>query len=545
MEASLFGPSFWFGLAAFGAWGSFDFHNPLSVSELRYSTSRKRYWLGRVFYISACIFLYIIVVLGFIVFLKIINPTLVRVDIGDAARITNGWIPPALALLSLVGALYIPVFQNMVRTVRVVAQNVSLFPYEINGLITAICRAPFRESEDAATRVLKELSRYGADSTAIRSLIAPPAMRSLIELYTVRKYVERTTQIKAFRRYYEISEGGLGELDDQYRALLRRVGGLVSLGERGSETNDQRIVESINRISLIISELASETVMKLLMRYRRIIAQLTLICSDDVKRRDSFLATCGYNDIKTKNLPFWSLATLLVVYLTLFVVLMFAIRIGLINIPNAPEVRSYNLLVTATGTAGSQMLAIMWALIPKVVTPHFARPTYNKLPYNSYVIFGFCSYATSVAVSLLVTAGSSDLPLDEIALGPALIFSIMNAVTTVGASFLIDQRLKSGVYDYKTQLKQDAVVLAVTLALVNVVVQLLAILAGVGHTTIFIILWLIVGYIVGYTLPSSAAAQLTALEADIEKDVLEGTLAREISQRASNVSVRRARERTR
>jgi hypothetical protein len=150
-----------------------------------------------------------------------------------------------------------------------------------------------------------------------------------------------------------------------------------------------------------------------------------------------------------------------------------------------------------------------------------------------------------VAVSLLVTAGSSDLPLGEIALGPALIFSIMNAVTTVGASFLIDQRLKSGVYDYKTQLKQDAVVLAVTLALVNVVVQLLAILAGLGHTTIFIILWLIVGYIVGYTLPSSAAAQLTALEADIEKDVLEGTLAREISQRASNVSVRRARERTR
>ena len=49
--------------------------------------------------------------------------------------------------------------------------------------------------------------------------------------------------------------------------------------------------------------------------------------------------------------------------------------------------------MTVTGLAGSQMLAILWALVPRIskFTSEFVRPDNHKFPYLSYAVFGACS----------------------------------------------------------------------------------------------------------------------------------------------------------
>lgn len=200
-------------------------------------------------------------------------------------------------------------------------------------------------------------------------------------------------------------------------------------------------------------------------------------------------------------------------------------------IPNAVTIDPIYIMVFATATAGSQMLAILWALLPKIATSHFARPTYQQLPYASYAVFGVCSYITGMLVSLLIIGGSSDLPMVALPWKGAFVFSLMNAVTTIGASILIDVRLKQGTYDYRSGVLRDALILALAAGLANVGVQQLAEVAKISHTPWFILIWTVVGFMVGYLLPSSAAAHLAAREANIERDVSDGAFLMGIGKR--------------
>ena len=532
----MFGPSFWLGLIAVAAWASENFSVPFAKYEVRYSSSLGRYWFGRLFYIGTAGFAYIVVALIIIALIKLTNPSLIQIG-NTGWKTQGGWFVSICTIICLSTLLYIPICTKSIDFIRRVAQNVALFPYELNSLITVVSRSPFRPLKEAEEKIIRELCRYGAVRSSIDTIIAQPAIRVLVELYSLQRRTRKLLSVKRFAAYRSANVEAFDELDNSYRALLRRLGGLLSLDANSKEANHAS-AKQVNELSLVTSELASETAIKIIMRYRRILAQLAVSQYLNSKDRSDLWHNAGYSRVETSLLPLWSLAGLYFGFWILFIALMVTIRVGVGTGAISPSlatgpVTAGNLIVIVTGLAGSQMLAILFAILPKLNAVKISCSTQRRLSYWIYSIQGLCSYLTGVILSLLILLGSFDGPLGDLPWQGAFIFSLMNIGTTVGASVIIDLRLGQSSYDYHNFLLRDAIILGLSLSFTNVVVQLLADTLGVPHTWAFVGLWMGVGLMVGYLLPSSAAAQLTALEADIVSDVSGGTLVKEITERAN------------
>jgi hypothetical protein len=525
----MFGPTFWFGILVVTAWALQNFHEPVARAKVIYSTSRHRYWFGRLFYVGCAAFTYIVAVLFVLAIIKLIQPSLIQ---KDESGIHNGWVASSGAIIFMTIISYVSHTSRLIDYARNIAHNVALFPYQIEGLITDISHSAFRPTDDSNTGVLKELGRYGAMPASISDTITRPAMGSLVELYALRLRIHRFTSGIHFEEYREKNKDKLDDLDDLYRALFRRIGGFVALRERHDDVSTG-VKSFFDDFSIVISEFASEAATQLVVRYRECLAGMALSYYSKPKERNDFLLQAGYNYVERRVLPFWSLAGLYCGYWIVFLALMVAVRVGIITIPNGSKLDADVVIVTVTGLAGSQMLAILWALVPRIskVTSDFVRPTNRELPYLSYVVFGLCSYLTGVVLSLLILVGSTDQAVSSLPWKGPFVFSLMNVSTTIGASVVIDYRLRLGNYDYRSWVIRDVLIMAVLLGLTNVAVQYIAELVGVPHSWQFVKLWTVVGVMVGYLLPASATTHLTALDSDIERDILEGTFIREVRER--------------
>ena len=117
------------------------------------------------------------------------------------------------------------------------------------------------------------------------------------------------------------------ELDDQYRALFRRIGGFVALSERHNVNLDLR--PFLDDLGIVISEFASEAAAKLVIRYRECLAEIALSFYSKPRERSDFLMQAGYTYVERRVLPFWSLAGLYCGYWIVFLALMGAVRIGI------------------------------------------------------------------------------------------------------------------------------------------------------------------------------------------------------------------------
>jgi hypothetical protein len=528
----MFGPPFWIGALAVSVWMAFDFHEPFTSREVKYSTTPRRYWLGRSFYIGSGFFAYIIVVLLAIVSLKLLSPSFFLIENG---RVINSWVASAIAIIALTAASYTPIGKNVQFFIRKVSQDIALFPYELNSLVTVISRSPFHVSDDVRSKVVKELCRYGATAKSISAVIAQPAIRALNELYSLQLTAQGIGRSEQFRSFSAENAIELGQLEDACHSLFRRVGCLIALDERDIEhdlnIHDLRGSVWLRGHSLVISEFASETAMKLIMQYRMILAKIAVSYCPGVNDRAAFLSKAGYSDGNTTSLPFWSLTWLFLLFWILFVALMVSVRIGIVRIPNAVTIERMGLIVMATGTAGAQMVAILWALLPKVAVSSFARASHGKQPYVSYAVFGACSYMTALVISLLVVGGSSVGPLAALPWKGAFVFSLMSVVTTVGASVLIDRHLSDKGYEHPSKSLRDGLTLSLVFLLSNFFVQGIAEVSRIPHTYWFLLIWAVVGFLIGYLLPSSVASHLVARELDIERDVSGNVFVKEIERR--------------
>ena len=206
----MFGPTFWFGLLVVLAWTSQDFHEPFTSTKLIYSTPRRRYWFGRLFYIGCGAFAYIIVVLLVLAIIKLTRLSLIQILEGGGSR--NGWIVSYSAIICLTAIIYIPGTSRIIAYTRGIAQGVALFPYQLEGLITDISHSAFQPSQEFNAGVLKELSRYGAMPASIGGTITRAAMGSLVELYSLRLRIHRFMSGVQFETYREQNKEALGRI---------------------------------------------------------------------------------------------------------------------------------------------------------------------------------------------------------------------------------------------------------------------------------------------------------------------------------------------
>lgn len=331
---------------------------------------------------------------------------------------------------------------------------------------------------------------------------------------------------KTLRKFGETRAVAFAQLETDFRRLIRRTALALQLAEEISAKTD---TEPLYRaISNFIAEEGDDVVP----RYRSLVAEAALSCVPRREERTQFLKSFGYDVPLPPALPLFPWVIVFILDFALFLVP----SLVMLNLGgHDPNLRFAPLALFACVHAISQTVALTWAIYPKIVS-NFARPSLYSWPRESYVVFGLASYASG-AIILFIFRLVFPIPFPIVL--PTLVSSLSFLLMTVGISFLIDRRLRSGSLDFEQGRLGDglimgALMVAGTLTFQGTIFYLFPALGWlelgqvpsfVPIRLLFLVLSAGLGFVLGYFVPAATAAFMQKAHLLRLPDQLEGSRA--------------------
>jgi hypothetical protein len=454
-----------------------DFHEPYTISDVRYAVLRERYLMSLSLYAGIWIVFYLIVLYGVLSVFKYVlhqrDATLESIALLLSVSITV--CVPKLSFSS-----------RALNWLRRVAQRFARFPDSAQKVSALIARAHFRVGAEMRLELSRELTGYGVPSGPVAAaladdneLISRSAKRLLEEVSSFHLGFGRLEENKEFARFWSARYQAILALDKAYYRLMRRVARAVhlvsDLREDGALHLNQKGYEEI---VVAVSDFIVEESEPIRTRYRRLLAEAVLSCLPAPSVRSSYVGRFGY-DIELPNvLPIVPFA---LVFLSDFLISVVPTLVGAVSAGAAMQ--PYSAFILGFLHASALTCAIFLAVYPKIVGT-FARPSLFTLPWKSYFFFG--------TLSFLVGAGTMYVGLDgrallSVGLGveipPAffaakhpliasILFSIIFFVITVSVSIAVDYRLRDNLRDYNKNRVRDGIVMALLFSVTLGITQL-------------------------------------------------------------------------
>jgi hypothetical protein len=544
--------------ALIAAWAEAHFNEGQLLGEIRYSVPQQRYFAALAVHVTAILGLYVLFLVTVYAAITLASSGFPQFDCygfdhsDPCVKRSFEKIPTfdsdALLWSALASALFLRlVMPNVTMTLRFLdrlrkqTHELALFPFARQTLLAVLSASKFAAGEGSDAELRKQLNRYGVD-WKLMSFVSPSARRSLVEVCSLRqrltdllKPLEGFAQVlrpqkpcldsrllasslgatdeiefsssQRVRKFGATRAIAFGELETDFRRVMRRTALALLLAEDISEK-----IES-QPLYRAISNFVAEECDDVLARYRSLVAEAALSCVPHRAERVQFLKSFGYDAPIPPALPLYPW---IVVFLMDFLLFMAPSLVALNLSGQDPNLRIAPLAMFAIVHALSQTVALSWAIYPKMVS-NFARPTFYSLPWQSYAVFGLASYATG-AFLLFIFRLVFPFPFPIVL--PTLVSSLAFLLMTVGISFLIDCRLRSGSLDFEQGRIGNGLILAALMASGTLTFQLvifhLAPALGwlpLGQVPGFLpirLLFLVfsagLGFVTGYFVPSATAA---------------------------------------
>ena len=542
--------------ALIAAWAEAHFNEGQPLGEIRYSVPQQRYFAALSVHVAAILGLYVLFLVAVYGAIMLGSGGLpqfdcYRFDLSEpckqAFNEARSIDSDALLWSALASALFLRLFMpNVAITsrfldrVRDQTHDLALFPFARQSLLAALSTSKFEAGQDSDAELRNQLSRYGVDWGLI-SFVSPSAKRALVEACSLRQRLtdllnplqglapvlwpekvalESTllpgglrpaeeiefSSSRIVRKFGATRAMAFAQLETDFRRLMRRTALALLLAEEISEK-----IES-DALYRAISNFVAEECDDVLPRYRSLVGEAALSCVSHRAKRAEFLKSFGY-DVPTP--PALPLYPWVVVFLLDFLLFLIPPLVMLYLGGQNPNSRIAPLALFAVVHALSQTVALTWAIYPKIVS-NFARPSLYSWPWQSYVVFGFASYATGASILFMFRLV---FPIPFPIVLPTLVSSLGFLLMTVGLSFLIDRRLQSGSLDFERGRIGDGLILAAlmvssTLTFQGVIFYLAPALGWldvhrppfVPIRLLFLVLSAGLGFVMGYFVPSATAA---------------------------------------
>ena len=546
------------GLAALiAAWAEEHFNEGQRLGEIRYSVPQQRYFAALAVHVTVILGLYVLFLVTVYGAFALASGSVPQFDcygfeLSDECkrsfRDMQALDSDALLWSALASGLFLRlVIPNVAMTWRFLdrlreqTHDLALFPFARQTLLAALSASKFADGEDSGVELRNQLNRYGVD-WKLMSFVSPSAKRSLMEVCSLRQRLTdllqplqgfaqvlrpqkpcldsrllagslRPTEEIEFSSSQRLRKFGatramaFGELETDFRRIMRRTALALLLAEEISEKIES---EALYRA---ISNFVAEECDDVLPRYRSLVAEAALSCVPHRAERSQFLKSFGYDVPIPPALPLYPWVIVFVLDFLLFLIpSLVMLYLGGEN----PDLRIAPLALFAVAHALLQTVALTWAIYPKTVS-NFARPSLYSWPRQSYVVFGLASYTTGAIILFLFRLV---FPIPFPIVLPTLVSSLGFPLMTVGISFLIDRRLRSGSLDFEQGRIGDGLILAALMVSGTLTFQLvifyLAPALGwfdLGQVPpflpirlLFLVLSAGLGFVMGYFVPSATAA---------------------------------------
>jgi hypothetical protein len=547
-----------FALAALiAAWAEAHFNEGQPLGEIRYSVPQQRYFAALAVHVTAILGLYVLFLITVYGAITLASSGVPQFDcygfdlsnpcVKQSLKKIRALDSDALLWSALASALFLRlVMPNVAITWRFLdrlreqTHDLALFPFARQTVLAALSASKFAAGESDA-ELRNQLNRYGVD-WKLMSFVSPSAKRSLVEACSLRQRL--TDLLKPLQGFAQVVRPQKPRLDNRLLAgslrptdeidvlssrALQKFGATRAMAFAQLETDFRRLMrrtalallladeisEKIEGDALYraISNFVAEQCDDVLARYRCLVAEAALSCVPHREERVQFLKSFGYDAPVPPALPLYPW---IVVFLLDFLLFMIPSLVMLNLSGQDPNLRIAPLAMFAVVHALSQTVALTWAIYPKMVS-NFARPTLYSLPWQSYVVFGLASYATG-AIILFIFRLVFPLPFPIVL--PTLVSGLGFLLMTVGISFLIDRRLRSGSLDFERGRIGEGLILAAlmasgTLTFQGVIFYLAPALGwlDLGQVPdflpirlLFLVLSAALGFVMGYFVPSATAA---------------------------------------
>jgi hypothetical protein len=549
--------------ALVAAWAVAQFNEALPAGKIRFTVPQQRYFVALAAHVTAILTIYLVLVLVIYLAVRWLGgdvppPDCFRLSFSEkctqyigGSNLLNphevswskqeGLLWSALASVVLLRIVMpnVPITGYLLERLRDVTRDLALFPLASRTLVAALSAAAFSPRKDSEDELDDELGRYGVATDGL-SALSPSAKRSLLEVLSLRRGLtelsERTQSFTAMvrqvvistkavlfatdperaeprwfvhgdalRRFQQARERKFRQLQTDFRRLLRRTALALRLIEDMSEEKIKD--EPLELLHRAMSNFVAEECEQVLARHRQLVAEAALSCVPTRAQRMHFLKSLGYEAHLPPALPLWPWLTVFVLDLLLFLA-----PLGITQLTGANDTHTDKAALFAFVHALGQSIALTWAVFPKI-SSNFARPSAYSLPWPSYVVFGAASYLSGAVV---LFAFRFTVPLNFPIVAPTLMSSLHFLAMTVGLSYLIDRRLRSGSLDFQQGRMADGVTLALLMPAITAAFQVVIFGLHLAQAPggfafirfVFLGLSAVLGFVMGYCVPAAAAAFL-------------------------------------
>jgi hypothetical protein len=525
-----------------------DFHEPWGKLEVRYSVLRERYYFALL--VNAVFAAAIYLVLVYLLrnwFFWVLRQTPAFTELWNSSAsfdLARTSVLPFVLSAAAVNALLVLVlvphvwpFSSAASVVRTAMQALARYPHSAETLTAIIGRSKFIPTVEARSAVIEELKGYGVTRRLLQralggenDVISSIAAETLVELGAIRlAVVDLQKHDRRFRKFFAARRDLVGQLESDYRRLIRRAARAILAAQDIAHL-------AIPDLSWDISEFVAEEADVLHIRYHRLIADAALSCFRTQSARHVFLSRLGYEIGLPQLLPLAPLV--FVFFLDVLIGLAPIAIVRFTAVPDQARLATHITAIFAFTQAFALALALFWATWPKTAFS-FARPSLDRLPWRSYVVFGGISYMTA---TLLLYVACKMLPIPDVfvaAHAPLLasaVYSTIFFAATCGVSVLLDRRLRDLSLDFSQHCLRDGVTLGLVLA--GAVSLFLLAYAGlevwyeipsthwwpITAQIPFVGFHAVLGFAIGYFLPSAAEAHLNSKKIILESAEKDGKL---------------------
>ncbi|MCK1445449.1 hypothetical protein IVB43_23985 [Bradyrhizobium sp. 48] len=513
------------GAALVAVWAFRDFHFPYQPQQLRYAVSRRHYFLGAAVYIGANVITFLLAT-GVVQIVLVLMHRYTGV-FGIEEREPQGIRQTSLVLsvLIIVTFPYLPGVRWPFEALRRFAHELALYPKSIQLLTTILAAAPFEPGLSTHEQLENGLERYSVPKGTLKMIVSPSAVQRLEEAWSLRSCFGEIAKLAMFSGFLQARAATMAKLEVELQRVLRRTAkALLTLSN----------VERKRR--RVVSQFVAEDCEVLIGGYRTLLAEAAMSCVPGPGGREKLIRSFGYVVSLPHSLPY---LPLIVVFGLDFALLLWPLIISPWVSVNTPFPR-INMFSFALAHAICQTAAVAWAIYPKVAWD-FARPS-RKLPIMSYAVFGAFSFVTGILVWTGLRLGIKPIPGMPFAEHPVpfiLMSSLSFLLMTVFVSVLIDLRMRTYSYDYRSNRWRDAFILALALLGAAVLFQAVIypymppILRAAWLPQIYLGLTFLLGLVLGFFVPSVAAAYLQAGEIIAEQVPSDADFLTQIKRRRS------------
>lgn len=489
------------------------------TDSIRWSVLRERYYLAQSFYALTTI-------LAFLFFAQ-----LTLALFGASVLLLHKGIPDhavtSLIIVAAAGGLFLlsisprmPVLKRIVSTVRKAMYNVARYPDSVDTVAALIGRAEFVPAETSKNELEAELDCFGVSRSLIKAVLgrdgqdlATPAGRILQEVCSLHMSFAEAQHKGQFRRFFIAKRDQFVSIERDYRHMLRRCARALLLVEDLNLTGQAQ-----SDFELDISSFISEECQPLRLKYQRLLAEIAVSSLAGPASRVRTIKEFGYDIYLPDSIPLMPVVMIFILDLIVFM-----IPSILVAFSGSPILSAYQTIALGLTHAVSLAAAILLAIAPKKITT-FARPSLYHLPWRSYVLFGFLSWAIGsvlTAAGLLLVKMPEGLVSHQHPVLVSMIFSTVFLLVTLLISIRLDVRLKGRLDEYRRGKVRDGLItgLAISALIIVLLISLIALaeyfeirrLSFPAYLyAVSVVSFGVLGFAIGYLVPSTAEAHLDA-----------------------------------